>query len=171
MDLQQHEYRARLRWTGNLGSGASGYRSYSRDHEIEVDGPGVLPGTADPTFHGSRDRWNPEQLLLTAVAQCHMLSYLHVAVKAGLVVTGYGDSASGSLRLNRDGSGEFTGILLRPKVELADAEQTELADSLHAEAHRLCFIARSVAFPVRHEPSSSGPDSLRDDGQALPPDR
>jgi organic hydroperoxide reductase OsmC/OhrA len=155
--MNLHSYSARIRWTGNLGSGTSGYRSYSRDHEIEVEGPGSLAGTADPTFHGSRDRWNPEQLLLTAVAQCHMLSYLHVAVKAGVVVTGYRDSATGTLRLNRDGSGEFTGILLRPHVELEDAGQGALADSLHAEANRLCFIARSVNFPIHHEPTSAGP--------------
>jgi organic hydroperoxide reductase OsmC/OhrA len=157
MDLQEHHYSARIRWTGNLGPGTAGYRSYSRDHQVEVDGPGLLLGTADPTFHGSRDRWNPEQLLLTAVAQCHMLSYLHVAVKAGIVVTGYSDTAGGTLRLNRDGSGEFTGIVLRPHVELADAAHLALADSLHAEANRLCFIARSVSFPVHHEPTSAGP--------------
>ncbi|WP_104178832.1 OsmC family protein [Arthrobacter sp. B0490] len=156
MNLQEHSYAARIRWTGNLGSGTSGYRSYSRDHEVDVDGPGSLPGTADPTFHGSKDRWNPEQLLLTAVAQCHMLSYLHVAVKAGVVVTGYTDAATGTLRLNPDGSGEFTGIRLRPHVELEDAGQSALADSLHAEANRLCFIARSLAFPVHHEPTSAG---------------
>lgn len=159
MNLQEHQYSARVRWTGNLGSGTSGYRSYSRDHEIEVDGPGSLAGTADPTFHGSKDRWNPEQLLLTAVAQCHLLSYLHVAVKAGVVVTGYRDAATGTLRLNSDGSGEFTGITLHPHVEVADAAQTALADSLHAEANRLCFIARSLDFPVHHEPSSAGPSS------------
>ncbi|MHA7284812.1 OsmC family protein [Arthrobacter sp. MDT3-44] len=155
--MNLHSYSARIRWTGNLGSGTSGYRSYSRDHEIEVEGPGLLAGTADPTFHGSKDRWNPEQLLLTAVAQCHMLSYLHVAVKAGVVVTGYRDSATGTLRLNRDGSGEFTGILLQPHVDLAVAGQGALADSLHAEANRLCFIARSVNFPIHHEPTSAGP--------------
>lgn len=157
MNLQEHHYSARIRWTGNLGSGTSGYRSYSRDHEVDVDGPGLLLGTADPTFHGSKDRWNPEQLLLTAVAQCHLLSYLHVAVSAGVVVTGYRDTASGTMRLNSDGSGEFTGITLRPHVELEDAGQAALADSLHAEANRLCFIARSVNFPVHHEPTSSGP--------------
>ncbi|WP_422389886.1 OsmC family protein [Arthrobacter sp. N1] len=157
MNLQEHRYSARLRWTGNLGPGTTGYRTYSRDHQVEVDGPGLLLGTADPTFHGSRDRWNPEQLLLTAVAQCHMLSYLHVAVKAGVVVTAYSDTPEGTMRLNRDGSGEFTAIILRPHVELADADHTPLADTLHAEANRLCFIARSVSFPVHHEPTSSGP--------------
>lgn len=158
MNLQEHRYSARIRWTGNLGSGTSGYRAYSRDHEIDVDGPGTLPGTADPTFHGSRDRWNPEQLLLTAVAQCHMLSYLHVAVRSGVVVTGYRDTAVGTMHLNRDGSGEFTGITLEPHVELADAGQSALADALHAEANRLCFIARSVNFPVHHAPTSGPAD-------------
>jgi organic hydroperoxide reductase OsmC/OhrA len=86
-----------------------------------------------------------------------MLSYLHVAVQAGVVVTGYSDSATGTLRLNPDGSGEFTGIVLRPRVELQDAGQVALADSLHAEANRLCFIARSLAFPVHHEPVAAGP--------------
>ncbi|WP_434994074.1 OsmC family protein [Arthrobacter sp. Ld5] len=154
MNLQEHSYAARVRWTGNLGTGTSGYRAYSRDHEVEADGPGLLPGTADPTFHGVKDRWNPEQLLLIAVAQCHMLSYLHVAVKSGVVVTGYRDTATGTMRLNRDGSGEFTGIVLHPVVELQDAAQSALADSLHAEANRVCFIARSLNFPVHHEPTS-----------------
>jgi organic hydroperoxide reductase OsmC/OhrA len=155
MDLRDHSYSARVTWTGNLGSGTSTYRSYSRDHRVEAEGPGVLHGSADPTFHGSADRWNPGQLLLVAVAQCHMLSYLHVAVSAGVVVTGYSDAAEGSLRLNGDGSGEFTGITLQPRVRLADPSQGPLADSLHGRAHELCFIARSVAFPVTHEPSSS----------------
>ncbi len=157
MRLAEHHYAAQVRWTGNLGSGTSGYRAYSRDHEVEVKGAGVLLGTADPTFHGSRDRWNPEQLLLAALAQCHLLSYLHVAVKAGVVVTGYRDTATGVMRLNADGSGEFTGVVLHPHVELQDAAQSALADSLHTEANKLCFIARSVSFPVDHEPSSSGP--------------
>ncbi|THJ66994.1 OsmC family peroxiredoxin [Arthrobacter echini] len=157
MGLAEHHYTAELRWTGNQGSGTSGYRTYSRDHEVEVQGAGVLLGTADPTFHGSRDRWNPEQLLLAALAQCHMLSYLHVAVRAGVVVTGYRDTATGTLRLHADGSGEFTGVVLHPQVELEDPAQSSLADRLHAEANSLCFIARSVNFPVQHEPSSSGP--------------
>jgi organic hydroperoxide reductase OsmC/OhrA len=84
-----------------------------------------------------------------------MLSYLHVAVIHGVVVTGYTDAAEGTMRLNRDGSGEFTEVVLHPSVELADESQRELADRLHDEAHRLCFIARSVNFPVRHQPSST----------------
>lgn len=149
MAIAEHHYSVTVTWTGNRGTGTSGYREYGRDHEIALPGLPVLPGSADPTFRGDRDRFNPEQLLLTALSQCHMLSYLHVAVNHGVVVTGYVDAAEGTMRLNRDGSGEFTEAVLRPRVELADERQRALADSLHDEAHHLCFIARSVNFPVR----------------------
>ncbi|MCO1338411.1 peroxiredoxin [Kocuria polaris] len=152
MNLNEHGYRVDLEWTGARDAGTTGYRAYGRDHMVRADGLPDLPGTADPTFHGDRDRWNPEQLLLAALAQCHMLSYLHIAVKHNVVVTGYTDQAEGTLRLNRDGSGEFTSALLRPRVELADESQRELADSLHHQANAVCFIARSVNFEVRHSP-------------------
>lgn len=152
MGLGEHRYSLSVQWTGNKGEGTSSYRSYSRDHNVLIPGLPVLKGSADPTFHGDRGRYNPEQLLLAALAQCHMLSYLHVAVKHGVVVTDYRDEASGLMRLNRDGSGQFERVTLHPTVTVADAAQLELAGSLHHEANRVCFIARSVNFPVEHAP-------------------
>lgn len=154
MNLAEHHYALEVRWTGNLGDGTSSYRGYSRDHDITIPGLPVLKGSADPTFHGDRERYNPEQLLLAALAQCHMLSYLHMAVKHGVVVTDYHDTASGLLRLNRDGSGQFERVVLRPQVTVADAGQIELAQRLHREANAVCFIARSVNFPVEHQPEA-----------------
>ncbi|MGG5753758.1 OsmC family protein [Zafaria sp. Z1313] len=152
MTLNEHHYEVSISWTGNRGTGTSGYRDYGRDHVVAAAGLPDLPGTADPTFHGDRDRWNPEQLLLAALSQCHMLSYLHLAVKNGVVVTGYTDQAEALMRLNRDGSGEFVSATLRPAVELSDESQRALADSLHGAANAVCFIARSVNFAVHHEP-------------------
>lgn len=152
MGLNQHFYEINVNWTGNRGSGTSGYKDYGRDHAIGAVGLPVLLGSADRTFHGDTDRWNPEQLLVTALAQCHMLSYLHVAVMHGVVVTKYEDTATGSLVLNPDGSGQFESVTLHPKIYVADPATEELALSLHAEAAAKCFIARSVNFPVNHEP-------------------
>ena len=152
MGLSEHRYGLTVQWTGNSGAGTASYRGYSRDHDILIPGLPVLKGSADPTFHGDRERYNPEQLLLAALAQCHMLSFLHVAVKHGVVVTDYRDEASGQLKLNRDGSGQFEHVTLRPRVTVADAGQVELAGQLHREANQVCFIARSVNFPVEHEP-------------------
>jgi len=152
VSLSEHTYALTVQWTGNRGGGTSSYRSYSRDHDVLIPGLPVLKGSADPTFHGDRERYNPEQLLLAALAQCHMLSYLHVAVKHGVVVTDYRDEASGRMRLNRDGSGQFEQVTLHPRVTVADAGQVDLAAGLHHEANQVCFIARSVNFPVLHQP-------------------
>ena len=152
MSLDEHRYSLTVQWTGNLGDGTSSYRSYSRDHDVLIPGLPALAGSADPTFHGNRERYNPEQLLLAALAQCHMLSYLHVAVKHGVVVTDYRDEATGLMRLNRDGSGQFERVVLHPHVTLADPGHAELAERLHHEANQVCFIARSVNFPVEHQP-------------------
>ena len=152
MGLSEHHYSLTVQWTGNLGDGTSSYRGYSRDHDIRIPGLPVLAGSADPTFHGDRDRYNPEQLLLAALAQCHMLSFLHVAVRHGVVVTDYRDDATGVMRLNRDGSGQFESVTLNPRVTVADAAHVDLAEQLHREANAVCFIARSVNFPVHHSP-------------------
>jgi organic hydroperoxide reductase OsmC/OhrA len=148
----EHRYALTVQWTGNLGEGTSSYRGYSRDHDVLIPGLPALKGSSDPTFHGDRERYNPEQLLLAALAQCHMLSYLHVAVKHGVVVTGYRDEASGLMKLNRDGSGQFERVTLHPQVTVSDVEHVALAAQLHHEANQVCFIARSVNFPVEHAP-------------------
>ena len=157
MSLDEHRYAVTVRWTGNRGEGTSTYRGYSRDHDVDIPGLPTLKGSADPTFHGDRTRYNPEQLLLTALSQCHMLSFLHMAVKHGVVVTAYEDRAEGLMRTNRDGSGQFESVTLRPQVTVAAAVDTALMERLHEEANNVCFIARSVNFPVLHTPTTVGP--------------
>jgi organic hydroperoxide reductase OsmC/OhrA len=83
-----------------------------------------------------------------------MLSFLHVAVKHGVVVTAYEDRAGGLMRTNRDGSGQFESVTLRPRVTVADPADVALVGQLHEEANKVCFIARSVNFPVLHAPTT-----------------
>lgn len=153
MDKHEHGYRVTVTWTGNRGQGTASYRGYDRGHEVTADGPPAIPGSSDPSFRGDPARWNPEQLLVAALAQCHMLWYLHLAAEAGVVVTGYTDEASGTMVTDGTGGGRFTEVVLRPRVELAEAGMAQRARDLHERAHELCFVANSVAFPVRHEPS------------------
>ena len=145
-----HDYAVRVQWQGNLGTGTSGYRDYGRDLLIQAAGNPDIEGSADKPFRGTPERWNPEELLLAALAQCHMLSYLHVAVKNGIVVTDYEDDAVGTMLQVGEG-GHFTSVVLRPVVTIS-AGDPEVARSIHAEASELCFIASSVNFPVLHEP-------------------
>jgi organic hydroperoxide reductase OsmC/OhrA len=154
MDVRRtHRYDLTTTWTGNRGTGTSGYRDYGRDHEVSADGRPAIAGSADPVFRGEATRWNPELELLAALSQCHMLSYLHVCVTAGVVVTAYEDAPYGLMAETADGGGHFTEVVLRPSVTVADAGMADKAQRLHAEASGKCFIASSVNFPVRHEPS------------------
>ena len=146
-----HEYRIGIEWTGNRGTGTSGYRAYGRELLIHANDKPALEGSADPTFHGNAERWNPEELLVAALSQCHMLSYLHMAVRAGVVVTGYTDEATGIMQQEGLG-GAFTSVTLRPRVTIADASMAAAARAAHADAREACFIANSVNFPVHHEP-------------------
>lgn len=148
-----HEYRVGIEWQGNRGTGTSGYRDYGRQLVVRAEGKQhELAASADRTFHGDRDRWNPEELLVAALSQCHMLSYLHMAVRAGVVVTAYTDEATGTM-VQEGMGGHFTEVVLRPRVTVADASMEDRAREAHAEAYRNCFIASSVNFPVRHEPT------------------
>ncbi|TIC85863.1 OsmC family peroxiredoxin [Nocardioides sp. GY 10113] len=146
-----HRYRLDVTWQGNRGTGTSGYRDYGRDVLLSAEGKPDLAASADPTFRGDRTRWNPEELLVAALSQCHLLSYLHSAVRHGIVVTAYDDAPVGTMSQSGDG-GRFTDVLLRPRVAIADPGLVGLAREIHAEASRNCFIAASVNFPVRHDP-------------------
>jgi len=149
-DLGDHHYALTTTWTGNRGTGTSGYRDYARDVTITVDGKPSLLASADTPFRGDGGRWNPEDLLLAALSECHLLSYLHACVTAGVVVVSYRDDATGLMRQAGNG-GAFVEVVLRPQVAVADASMIEAAEAAHAHANEWCFIANSVNFPVRHE--------------------
>jgi organic hydroperoxide reductase OsmC/OhrA len=144
-------YDVRLVWTGDRGSGTSGYRAYGRDHDVLVDGKPAIAGSADPAFRGDAARHNPEDLLIASLAACHMLWYLHLCADAGVVVVAYEDAATGRMSLRADGGGRFDEVTLHPVVTIRSGEPAT-AEALHAEAHRRCFIANSMNFPVRHRP-------------------
>ncbi|HTZ43031.1 MAG TPA: OsmC family protein, partial [Jatrophihabitans sp.] len=142
-------------WKGNRGTGTSAYRAYGREHEITAPGRPAILGSADPAFRGDADRWSPEDLLVASLSQCHLLWYLHLAAESGVAVTDYVDHAVGTMRLHPDGSGEFTEVVLRPAVTVAGTGTAAVAGQLHERVHGLCFIARSVNFPVRLEPTTA----------------
>lgn len=148
----EHKYDVTLTWTGNRGTGTSGYRDYDRSYDLHAKDKPVLHGSSDPVFRGDRTRWNPEEMLLSALSSCHMLSYLHLCADAGVVVLRYNDETSGTMLLDSDGAGRFTSVTLRPKVQIARENSIETAMALHHRAHELCFIANSVNFPVECEP-------------------
>ncbi|GAK71555.1 hypothetical protein RRU01S_18_00100 [Agrobacterium rubi TR3 = NBRC 13261] len=152
MAEHEHHYKVQITWTGNKGTGTSGYREYDRSHLISADGKPDIAGSSDPAFRGDAARWNPEELLLASVSACHKLWYLHFCAVSGVVVTDYVDNAEGTMVLRKDGAGQFTEVVLKPVVTISKGD-AQTAMELHEEAHDKCFIANSVNFPIRVEAS------------------
>lgn len=151
--MKAHHFRTTVKWTGDLGSGTSDYRSFARD--FEAAGPGKaagILGSSDPVFRGDAARYNPEELLIVSLSSCHMLWYLHLCAERGITVREYMDEAEGSVALHAGGAGNFSEVVLHPRIRIEESEQTADALTLHERAHEMCLIARSVNFPVRCEP-------------------
>lgn len=148
----QHKYSSSIIWTGNRGTGTSSYRGYDRTWDIAVPGKGIIHCSNDPLLGGDPGKMNPEDLLLSALSACHMLWYLHYASDAGIAVASYEDTPIGYGAVEKSGAGRFTAATLRPRIAVPASTDIVLATSLHGKIHEVCFIARSVNFPVTYEP-------------------
>lgn len=149
---KEHQYTVTVEWTGNEGTGTSHYRTFSRAHEIRVEGKPAISGSSDPAFRGDPQRWNPEDMLVASLSACHMLWYLHLAAVNGIVVTHYLDRAEGVMSEGGEGGGRFLSVTLKPEIAVKRGADLATAARLHHVAHEKCFIANSVNFPVAHEP-------------------
>jgi organic hydroperoxide reductase OsmC/OhrA len=147
-----HHYKAEIQWTGNKGSGTDHYTHYERDYSIHIENKPIINGSSDPAFRGDEKKYNPEDLLVSALSSCHMLWYLHLCSVEGVVVVEYTDSATGIMEERKDGSGCFTEVVLNPRVTVSLESMIPRATELHATANRMCFIANSVNFPIKHHP-------------------
>ena len=149
---KQHHYAVSTVWTGNDGMGTQSYGGYRRDHEIGAPGKPAIAASSDPAFRGDRTRYNPEELLVASLSSCHMLWYLHLCAVNGILVHDYRDQAEGTMQEEADGGGTFVSVTLKPRATIANGGDRAKALALHEKAHRLCFIARSVRFPVDVRP-------------------
>ena len=147
-------YTADVSWTLKDNEDFSKGR-YSRGHTVSFDGGAVIPASASPHVVG---KWaveaavDPEEMLVAALSDCHMLSFLHVARLASFAVAAYSDHAEGVMEEIAPGKHAVTKVTLHPRIEWRGSapEKGEL-DRLHHEAHEICFIANSVTTQVSVE--------------------
>jgi organic hydroperoxide reductase OsmC/OhrA len=149
----EHLFKAALNWTSNQIQKDSTKRFYSKSHQIKIEGKPALNISAAKAFKGDPELYNPEDLLLSSLVSCHMMSYLYVCAQNGIEVLEYSDNAEAILQVAADGSGRFVEVRLFPKVKISNSTQIHLALEFHARANKLCFIANSCNFPVLHEAS------------------
>ncbi len=148
----EHKYKLTAEWTGNKGDGNRNIRKYDRSHTISIEGKPELFLTTDNAAVGDKSKLNPEDLLVSALSSCHLLSYLYLCSMEGIVITAYTDNATGIMIENTTGGGSFKEVTLNPIFYVADANIVEKAIELHHKAHEICYIANSVNFEVKCNP-------------------
>lgn len=151
---REHHYDILIKWTGNTGNGTSNYRDYKRDHSILSANKTEVFCSSDPAFRGDKTKYNPEELLVASISSCHMLWFLHLCAEEGVNVVDYKDNATGTMNELENGSGVFSVVTLHPVVTVTDTSMIAKANNLHQTAHKMCFIANSVNFPILHQPQT-----------------
>ena len=151
--IREHNYKISAVWTGNTGEGTKNVRTYDRSHTVTIQGKPDLNLTTDNPAVGDPSKLNPEDLLVSAIASCHMLSYLYVCSMEGLIITAYSDNATGLMIETINGGGSFKEVILNPIVGVSDESMVAKAMELHHKAHEICYIANSVNFEVKCFPS------------------
>jgi organic hydroperoxide reductase OsmC/OhrA len=149
----EHNYKITTEWTGNKGEGTKNVRTYDRSHTVTIPGKPALHLTTDNPHVGDKSKLNPEDLLVSAISSCHMLSYLYLCSMEGIVVMSYTDHATGIMIENASGGGSFKEVVLNPIFHLTDERMVERAIELHHKAHEICYIANSVNFEVKCNPT------------------
>ena len=148
-----HLFNAQIKWTGKTGSGTVNASAYKRNHTISIKDKVDILGCSASAFRGDDTKHNPEDLFISALSTCHMLWYLHICADNGIVITDYIDNVTGTMIEVPGGGGHFTEVTLHPIVTITDKTKIDLANALHSEANKKCFIANSSNFKITHHPT------------------
>ncbi len=150
--MLEKEFKVHTKWSSLTESDTSKARNNSKTHSIHIKSKDVLTISAAKEFKGDQTKHNPEDLFLSALSSCHMMSYMYLCDKNNITLVNYTDETSGILEVKADGGGKFISIVLYPIVTILEKNKIDLAIRLHREANRLCFIANSCSVPIDHKP-------------------
>ena len=142
-----HTYPFSITWTGDTAS-----ETYTRDAVGAAPGKVALPLSSAAEYAGNAERWNPEDLLGAALANCHMLTFLALAAKTRTSVLGYEDRAEAMLE-TVDKVTWISEIHLRPTIRVAKGTDAAKVKELFEKAHKYCFVANSIKSKVTMEPT------------------
>ena len=151
---EEHVFETHLHYPADPNQKLPPEAELSRDNTLGAQGHPDVPGALPPALGGHDRGYSPEDLLILALSECHLLTYLALAQRRGLAVKRYEDRATGRLGKNANGQTQMVEVVLHPRVTVAKGTDVAAAQALHDRAHHHCFIANSVNFAVRHEPET-----------------
>ncbi len=145
------EHRATIVW--NRQGTAFTYKEYTRDHVWKFEGGSEVRASAAPKYLGNEVLVDPERAFVASLSSCHMLTFLALAARDGLVIDNYEDHAVGFMERNEDKKLAITRVVLHPKITWgSEPPNQEQLDKLHHQAHEHCFIANSVTTQIKVAP-------------------
>lgn len=153
------QYEITLAYPAESGQLTPPAPAYSRNSTMRADGKPEVNASAPEAGGGDAARYNPEELMLMSLSQCHMLTYLAIAAKKRIAVVAYTDRATGVLGAGSNGKISMQAVTLRPRVTVARGSNLADAQAIHDKAHAYCFMANSVNFPVNNEAEIAEADS------------
>ncbi len=142
-----HHYPFLIRWSGNTLS-----EDYSRNALVSAPKKHDVSGSSAPEFKGDTTRWNPEDLLGSALGLCHMLTFLALAHKSRIEIKNYEDQALSVLE-NVEKGFAVTEICLKPLITVAKGTDLVKVHELFEKAHTHCFVAKSIKSKVVMQPT------------------
>ena len=147
------EYKAIISWKRGPDENYIDQK-YSREHNWAFDGGLNIP--ASPSHHivplpySNPDYLDPEQAFVASISSCHMLFFLDICSREGIIVDSYVDEAAGVLERVGRNKMAMTRVTLRPQADYS-GEKIPTRDDLeriHHKSHELCFIANSVTTEI-----------------------
>jgi organic hydroperoxide reductase OsmC/OhrA len=153
-----HTHQITLHYPADAAQAMLPAADFSRNSTLGHDGKPPVPASSPATYGGDATRYNPEELMLMSLSQCHMLTYLAIAAKKQMKILKYEDRAVGELGMGAAGGAGVVGkmsmqrVTLHPRVTVAKGANRDDAIKMHEKAHANCFMANSVNFPVHTVP-------------------
>ncbi len=147
-----HTFETTLAWPADAAQKLPPDPAFSRNSVLAAPGKPVIVASSPAVFGGDTARYNPEEMLMLSLSQCHLLTYLAIAAKKRMGILKYEDRVVGTLGMGASGKMQMVDVLLRPRVTVAKGTNLTDAHALHETAHASCFMANSVNFTVRNEP-------------------
>ncbi|HJV28130.1 MAG TPA: OsmC family protein [Aromatoleum sp.] len=142
--MSQHT--ASIEWTRAVN--ASDPKTYSRNHVATLAGGQHVNMSAGVEYKGDPQCADPEQMVVSALASCHMLFFLAIADLKGFLVERYTDNPVGHLGKTDKGMA-LTHIVLSPRVSFSNKQPDPTTlQQIHEGAHKRCFIANSLTAEV-----------------------
>ena len=132
------QFKTNANWKGgkNVEAGSTGKPSLN-----------IMP---PPEFGGEEGHWSPEDLLVSAVESCLLLTTLHMVNTMGINLVSYSSSARGEMGKTAEGL-RIQGINVSIQAMVGSYEDVDKMQKAVATAEKYCPVNAAISCPITAE--------------------